>query len=122
VKRATYLNKAVSELSIQAQILAYIKLQAKPGVFAFAIPNAGKRGPRAQTQAKREGMMSGVSDLAILMPGGRVAWLEVKRAKGKQTPMQKVFSQLCYDINHLYGVAYSLDDAIVFLKHWDAIR
>ncbi len=46
-----------------------------PHVFAFAIPNAGKRNPRL---AKLEGITAGVFDLALCWGAGNTAWCEWK--------------------------------------------
>jgi hypothetical protein len=50
---------------------------AAPSIMSWAVPNAGKRGPRATAQAHREGMKAGVFDEDYAWNHG-IAFLEWK--------------------------------------------
>jgi hypothetical protein len=111
-----------SEHSIQVQILSYLYYRATPGVFAVAIPNAGKRSGRMGARMKEEGLTPGAPDLCILLPEGKCAWMETKTAKGRQSDTQKGFQARCERIGHLYVIVRSLQEAQSFLLTIKAIR
>ena len=110
------------EHSIQTQILNYLFYKAAPGVFAISIPNAGKRSYRVASRLRAEGMMAGVADLCVLLPSARVAWIETKTTKGRQSFAQRGFEERCKRLGHTYTVVRSLDDAVFVLKHLGALR
>ena len=56
-----------SEHRLQAMVVDYIQAAAKTDVFAFAIPNAARRSYSVGARMKREGLMSGVADLAVML-------------------------------------------------------
>jgi hypothetical protein len=119
---AEYRHK-ISEHKLQVQVLDYIKREkATPDIFAFALANAGQRSLRMGARMKAEGLMAGVADLCIVMPLGRVAWLELKSHKGRQSIEQKGFQARCERLGHSYGVAKTEDEAVMFLKHVGALR
>jgi hypothetical protein len=57
-------RKDLSELDRQGQFVAFMR-KVCPHMVVAAIPNAGKRGFKAQHQAKKEGMLSGAFDTLI---------------------------------------------------------
>jgi len=115
-------RSAASEHDLQAQALEYIRLKARPGIFAFAIPNAAKRSLRTAARLKREGMMSGVADVCVLLDNGRTGWLEFKTAKGRQSVAQQNFEARCLNLAHQYELCRDLDDVIAVLWRWGAVR
>lgn len=110
------------EVDIQAHVLEYIRLNHVDHAFAFAIPNAGKRGRGAQAQIKREGILAGAADVVVLMPGAKTGWLEMKSAKGRTSLAQELFGTLCMGLGHPYAVVHSFDEAVAILKKWGAVR
>ena len=71
---------------------------------------------------KNEGLTAGIADLCIMLPQGRTAWLEMKTIKGKQSVQQKGFEARCQRLQHAYGLAHSLDEAVAFLRAHGALR
>lgn len=57
-------RKELSELDRQAWVVAYMR-RTQPHIVCYATPNAGKRGFKAQAQAKKEGLLAGVFDLTF---------------------------------------------------------
>ena len=112
----------ISEHSLQVTVLAYLTYRAKPDVNVIAIPNAARRSLRMGARMKAEGLQSGVADLCIMLPGGRVAWLELKTTKGRQSIAQKGFEAKCKRLDHPYALARTLDEAIAALTQWKALK
>ena len=121
MKAKEYLAGA-SEHALQVSILLYLSLHGKSGVFAFAIPNAGKRGPYVATRMKREGLLSGAPDLCVMMDHGQTGWLECKTMKGRQSAAQREFQQHCARLAHRYALCRDLPDAIDTLRGWGALK
>jgi VRR-NUC domain len=119
---AEYRHK-ISEHQLQVQVLDYIEQEkATPDIYVIAIPNGGRRSISVAKKLKREGLRAGVADLEILMPQGRVAWLELKTKNGRQSPEQKIFAGRCERLGHPYAVAKTFDEAVMFLKYVGALR
>ena len=112
----------ISEHSLQVAVLAYLTFQAAKDINVIAIPNAARRSLRMGARMKAEGLQSGVADLCIMLPGGRVAWLELKTDKGRQSIAQKGFEAECKRLGHHYALARNLDEAIAALTQWKALK
>lgn len=65
-----------------------------PTITSWAVPNAGKRGFKAQAQAKREGLTAGVFDEHYAAPGEWFAALEWKDGSGDLSPGQVSWGNL----------------------------
>lgn len=57
-------RKDLSELERQAWFVAFMK-KTQPHIEVHANPNAGKRGFKAQAQARKEGLKAGVFDVTV---------------------------------------------------------
>lgn len=77
----------MTEFEIQSGFRNRLRYVA-PQVSMVAIPNAAKRTVWAARQAKLEGLATGFPDCMCLAPGGLVAFLEFKAAKGRLTDNQ----------------------------------
>ncbi|HQS98090.1 MAG TPA: hypothetical protein PK823_16530 [Novosphingobium sp.] len=96
-------------------------LQYSPGVHVHAIPNAGKRGPAAQRQAKKEGMVAGVFDLCVTWRGAGVAWVEFKGfdargTAGKLSQAQIDWGNSQFRIGHNVACFFSPERAVEWLQ------
>jgi len=121
LSRAQY-RQTGSEHSLQVSVLEYLKLNAKNPVYWFAVPNAGKRSWQGARDMKAEGLTAGVADLCIMLPEGRVAWLEMKTPKGRRSDMQDFFEDVCDHLQHPYATARTFDEAIAILRRWGALK
>jgi hypothetical protein len=110
------------EHKLQVMVVDYLTLTAKKDIYWFAIPNAGLRTLRMGARMKREGLRSGIADLAIMLPGGRMAWLEMKTKTGRQSVEQKNFQQICLALGHPYAIARSFEEAEKILKLWGVLK
>lgn len=99
------------EHQIQCAIHRFLTIE---GIFHFAIPNGEKRDVRVGARLKEEGVLPGVSDLVLILPG-RVVFVEIKTSTGRLSPAQKAFREAVQGLGHSYVVWRSLDDCIDFL-------
>jgi len=119
MKAAAY-RRRMPEHDLQKQVLEIIALKGR--CYVFAIPNAAKRSPAMAARMKAEGLMAGIADLCVMLPGGRAGWLELKTAAGRQSETQKDFEFICDAFDHPYALVRTLDEAIAVLKAWGALK
>lgn len=67
---------------------------------------------------KREGVMPGVFDVLIFLPGGQVAWCELKAPGGSLTRNQRAFGAMLDSLGHRWAVVRSLGGMVEQLKAW----
>ena len=78
------------------------------GYYFMSVPN--------EATAKRAshfiamGMRPGASDLVIIMPAGRVIFVELKNEIGTQKKGQKLFQSRVEELGHTYILIRSLDE------------
>lgn len=89
----------------------------------FAVPNGGARSKATAGRLKAEGVVPGVADLILLVPRCFKAhddegWyntihalcIEMKTAKGRQSPEQKAWQAIVEAEGYRYAVCRSFDD------------
>jgi len=77
----------------------------KEGYFVYAIPNH-------LDMKKHEGAVPGIPDLQIVLEGGKVLWVEMKRRKGGAvSPAQKKIHALLRSKGHTVILALGAKDA-----------
>lgn len=108
-------NAPLSEIEIQTLFRSRMRIMA-PGVSIVAIPNASKRTRWAAQRAKREGLAKGFVDLIALAPGGKVAFLEMKAAKGRLSESQSEWQDRLTGMGFPCGVFRDADSAVEFLR------
>ena len=99
--------------NIQGAIVQYLRLR---GFEVFAIPNGGRRDAVTGAKLKAEGVSAGAADLIILLPIGNVLFVEVKTAKGRQSPEQKAFQERVESLGFNYVIWRSVEDAEKFIN------
>lgn len=99
-----------------------IRICGVPGLIAYHVPNEGQRAARTGAFLKRMMMVPGVADFALVLPGGRAAFLEIKTAKGRQSPEQRAFEAACRENGTPYRIARSPEEAMRALHELGAIR
>ena len=123
------------EHNIQAACVRWFNLQwPQYRGLLFAIPNGGARSKATAGKLKAEGVVAGVSDLILLVPkntnpsveeygtvtleiDGQIPeiWyhglcIEMKTAKGRQSPEQKEWQKKVEEFGYKYEVCRSLDE------------
>lgn len=99
----------------------------------FAVPNGGARSKATAGMLKAEGVTAGVSDLILLVPRCRAnitennaasieikhaLCIEMKTAKGRQSPEQKAWQAKVEKFGYKYVVCRSLDEFIVTIENY----
>ena len=99
-----------SEHQLQSALCNYLSIVSlRRGLDYFAIPNGGLRNIRVAVGLKAEGVKRGTPDICVMLPYGRVGWMELKTSSraGNRSPKQKGFEARCARLDHLYVVVRS---------------
>jgi len=110
------------EHKLQCMVVDYIYAAAKPGTIPMAVTNEGIRSLRMGARMKRQGLQPGAPDMGVLMPNGRVGWLEFKTRTGRQSVEQKGFQSRLLRIQHPYAIIRTFDEAEKVLRLWGALK
>jgi hypothetical protein len=105
----------LTENQIQRAVFANIRVRGVAGVFAFHPRNEGRDQRGLAGVNCGLGVVSGVPDV-IVIRGGRVFALELKTATGKLSPEQARVLDEMRACGVDTGVAYGLDQALVWLQ------
>lgn len=99
------------EARIQAEIVRFLIPYRKQGLLDFfSVPNEAAANPVRQGQLIAMGLRPGVSDLVVMLQGGKILFLEVKNETGRQSPAQVAFQQTCHRLGFEYHVVRSVRD------------
>lgn len=115
-KRIHTVSDQASEHQIQCAVARYLDLALDgiPNCIWWAVPNGGFRDVRTASKLKAEGVKPGVSDIMILW-GGRLICIEMKTAKGRQSPEQVEWADAATIAGAAYYVARSVEQVEEFL-------
>lgn len=106
------------ESGLQKTVVQYLRLELRyAGGIVYAVPNGDKRDAIVGARLKQEGVLAGVADLHILLPGGRIIFVEMKTKQGKQSENQKKFQDTVENLGFEYLIWRSIDDAISWVKN-----
>jgi hypothetical protein len=81
-------RRAQPEAALQRSVIRHLTWRARPGVFAFHVPNGGWRSRIESAILKAIGTVAGVPDLICVFQG-RVYALELKAGRGRLTDVQR---------------------------------
>lgn len=105
---------SLTEHKEQVLLIRWWRLQyPKLSKCLFAIPNGGHRNIVTAMKLKDEGVVSGVSDLFLMMPKGdwHGLFIEMKAQKGRVSPEQKEFLGIASGMGYLAVVCFGFEDA-----------
>ena len=77
--------------------------------------------PRTAAHMKAMGMLAGVADLEIIVKG-RVYYLELKSAKGRQSEAQREFENCAGLAGAIYFLTNNINEALIYLEAIGAIK
>lgn len=86
----------------------YCLKSQNPRGLIFSVPNDTKNFMELKRK-KNTGLLSGVSDLIVILPNAKVLFIEVKFGSNKQQQNQIEFQKRIEELNHNYYVVYSLE-------------
>ena len=89
-----------AEQDLQIAVVQYLRLAA-PQLLFWHVPNGGKREKREASLLKAMGVLPGVPDLAMILPGGVAGFIELKSGAGRESVEQEAFRDA---VNHRGGV------------------
>ena len=110
--------KRTEEQDLHRAVVELLTWAAVKGLVWYHVPNGELRPGRTGAILAGMGIRPGVADFALVLPGGRAAYLELKSRKGRLSPAQEEFRAACLAAGALYEVARSSDEAIEVLRGW----
>lgn len=110
------------EHKIQVALMDYLAIAARPEIYFFAIPNQSNRHIANAAKMKAEGVRAGSPDLCFMWEGGKTGWLEMKSEDGSLSTAQKYFRDMAQRLGHNWAMARSVDEALIVLTQWGAIK
>jgi len=115
--------RPLKESPVHIFAVQLLTFSAAPGVLYFHVPNEGRRAPRTGAFQKRLGLLPGVADLVIVLPGGQVRFLELKReVGGTLSENQRAFRTACEANGSPYEVATTPEEVEAVLRGWGALK
>lgn len=103
------------EDQIQGAIVDYIRTVA-PDVLCYAVPNAAPRTHGGRASNGVAGLTPGIPDLALVLPGARSAFIEVKTDRGVMSKDQQAMRLRMIRLGIPCCTAKSVDDVRAFLN------
>lgn len=99
------------ESELQRACVRWFRMQY-PEYLIFAIPNGGYRSAIQAAIMKGEGVMAGIPDLQVCLPG-RTFFIEMKSEHGRMTDAQK---QMCLKLRELGHTVYVVSSFDAFVE------
>jgi hypothetical protein len=106
-----------AEARVQAAIVDWIRTVA-PSILVFSVPNGGLRTKAEAARLKWTGALAGVPDLAIVAPGGRVHFLEVKTPTSRLSSDQRTVHDALVALGTAPAIVRSIDDVRRAFAAW----
>ena len=103
-------------------VVQLLTLSRARGIVFFHCPNGEYRSKRTAAKLATMGVLKGVADICIVLPGGRIAFLELKAEGGYLSADQRAFRSNVEAQGALYAVARTPDEAKDILASWGALR
>lgn len=103
---------------LQMQIARFLKVAA-PDLLWWHTPNGGTRKIGEARKLKDMGVLAGVPDMTFILPGGLVAFIELKAPKGRLEPSQKAFAEAAIKAGAAWAVCRSLEEVEATLRSWN---
>ena len=111
--------KLMTESKLQQEIFNFyqnnycLKFHNPRGMI-FSIPNGGTRNKLEAITMKATGLLAGASDLIVILPNGKLSFIELKTDTGKQSDKQIDFENRVNALGFEYKIIRSLEE----FKQW----
>lgn len=112
-------SRQISEKEIHLKAWQWIR-ETYPDLLIFHVPSGEHRNVITAVKLKRMGVVPGVADFLMFVPGFGVA-IELKNKGGTQSADQKLFQSRWEGLGNQYRVARSLDefkDIVNVMYNW----
>jgi hypothetical protein len=106
---------------IQRAVFDHLRVRCAPGVYAFHVPNGGRRSRVEAAILKGLGVRAGVPDV-MAVKDGRTYGLEVKAPGGRLSAAQRSAHAALRAAGAIVVTSYGLDDAVAQLERWGLLR
>lgn len=98
------------ELPVHTAVLGYLRT-VLPDAIVFHPANQGHgRSARQGGVLKAMGVVSGIPDLGVMLPGGRAIWFEVKAPKGRRSDTQFALHLRMESLGHHCATVSSIEE------------
>lgn len=114
-------KRSNEEAKIQRAVFDHIRSRAADGVFAFHVPNGGRRNLINGANLKAMGMTAGVPDVIAVHKGQTFA-IELKAKAGRPSEKQLETIARLNDAGAFTAICYSLDAALRVLEAWGLLK
>ena len=105
------------EQAIQRAVVQYLGIMENLGeLFYYAVPNGGLRSKIEASIFKSLGVRAGVSDIVVMFPGGKCAFIEIKSAKGRLSEAQQRFKNQVEHFGFEYAECRSVTEVEAFVR------
>ena len=104
----------------QAAIVEYVR-RVVPDVQIWHVPNGGLRSKAEAGRLKWIGVLAGVYDLSLALPGGASAYWECKTPWGQLSQAQCEWSLRMLALGHHLALVRSIDDARAELERYGIV-
>ena len=109
------------EAALQRSVIQHLTWRARPGVFAFHVPNGGWRSRVEGAILKALGTVARRSRHHLHRRGPGYA-LELKAERGRLTDVQRVVHERLRAAGAEVAVAHGIDEALAWLEAWNLLR
>jgi hypothetical protein len=111
-----------SEFELQRFVVQCLQFNRRAGVIFYHCPNGESRSKRTGAKLKAMGVLPGVADICLVLPGGASAFLELKRPDGRASVEQRLFRSECETSGAGYAIATNPEEAVAVLLRWGALK
>ena len=106
-----------TEAELQKMVVVYLRAQ-HPKLLFWHTPNTINANAAWHAKQKAMGKLAGVPDIAMVLPGGRAAFIELKIKGGRLSEDQKDFCRRCVMSDANWECCYSLDGVRETVSRW----
>jgi len=82
----------------------------------YHVANGGSRDAREASNLKVQGVLAGVPDLTIILPNGKIVFVEMKAKDGRVSAAQVLLHNRFIALGQIILVAYSAEEALDKLR------
>lgn len=113
--------RRMAEIHLHDYVIGLLRMNAAPDVMFWHCPNGEARSEGTGAKLLRMGVLAGVADINLLLPGPMPAFLELKGDKGSLSVDQRRFLEAAARLGCKTAVVRTPEEALAKLLEWGAI-